>query len=392
MFNSVLLNPEIQEFIREFEGSVHQLALSGSPFEGVTVRELIQQIESRNRIQKKLPTWFRTENIIYPPSLNLEQTSSEITAAYKASIVSGETLADITGGFGVDSYYFSEEFDTVDYFEWNEELAAITAHNFKQLARKNINTYCGNGLERITKNYDVIYADPSRRHDSKGKVFFLKDCEPNIPDNLDFILSHAKYLLLKTSPMLDISVGLEELDHRVLEIHIVAVDNEVKELLWLLHNDTHSHPVIKTINFTHGGQEVFDFPFAADESARYSEPLNYLYEPNAAIMKSGRFGTLSEALNLPKLHQHSHLYTSETLIDFPGRRFKIHKILPYQKSVLKKELNIAKANITTRNFSESVDTLRKKWKIKDGGDVYLFFTTLRDERKVVLICGKVLNT
>lgn len=390
MFNSKLLEPEIQKFIRNFNGAIHTLALSGSPFEAVSVRDLIQQIESRNRIQKKLPIWYRTENIIYPPTLNLEQTSSEITAKYKASLVSGKSLADITGGFGVDSYYFSKKFEKVDYFEWNEALAAMACHNFDQLEVTNISCHSGSGIEQVKdKKYDVIYADPSRRHESKGKVFFLKDCEPNIPIHLEHLLENCKTLLLKVSPMLDISIGLEELEHKVFEIHIVAVDNEVKELLFLLRKDFSDQPKIKTINITAEEEQRFNFEFNSGAPTTFSEPLNFLYEPNAAIMKSGGFAQLSESLNLPKLHKNSHLFTSESLSDFPGRRFKIQKVLPYQKSVLKKELNISKANITTRNFPESVDTIRKKWKIKDGGAIYLFFTTLLNEQKVVMVCEKV---
>lgn len=390
MINSSLLKPEIQEFIRTFKDDIHALAFSGSPFEEVSTRELIQQIESWNRIQKKLPTWYESRNILYPPLLNLEQTSSEVTANYKASLVSGTSLADITGGFGVDTFYFSKKVERVDYFEWNEELAAMACHNFKELGAGNISCHFGNGIAYVqNRHYDVIYADPSRRHEHKGKVFFLNDCEPNIPMQLHNLLENCELLLLKTSPMLDISVGLEELEHRVFEIHIVAVDNEVKELLWLLRKEFSGNPTVKTVNITGTDEQHFGFEFHNTANSFYSFPRKFLYEPNVSIMKSGGFASLSEKLQLPKLHQNSHLFTSETLIEFPGRRFRIERILPYQKSILKKELNIKKANITTRNFPESVAVLRKKWKIKDGGDIYLFFTTLEDDQKAVLVCKKI---
>ncbi|MDX1784354.1 MAG: class I SAM-dependent methyltransferase, partial [Aequorivita vladivostokensis] len=198
-----LLNKEIQEFIRDFEGNISELAFAGSPFENVSIQELIQQIESRRRIEKKLPTWFNTANILFPPKLNLEQTSSEITAKYKASLVKGTTIADITGGFGVDSFFFAEKFETIHHFETNPNLAELAKHNFGVFGKENIHCHAADGLQTaLNSKYDVIYADPSRRHDSKGKVFFLNDCEPNIPENISEILNHCNQFLVKTSPML----------------------------------------------------------------------------------------------------------------------------------------------------------------------------------------------
>ena len=197
MYNSALLNNEVQEFIRNFEGDTSKLAFAGSPFETVSVQELIQQIEGRNKAKKKLPSWFETENVLFPPKLNQEQTSSEITAKHKASLVRGESIADITGGFGVDSFFFSEKFSIVHHFETNETLSEIAEHNFEVFGRKNVQCFSKNGLECILKKkYSAIYADPSRRHESKGKVFFLKDCEPNIPENISEILKNCDAFLL----------------------------------------------------------------------------------------------------------------------------------------------------------------------------------------------------
>ncbi|MCZ4319825.1 class I SAM-dependent methyltransferase [Aequorivita viscosa] len=389
MFNKYLLNNEVQHYITNFEDDVSKLAFAGSPFKNVTAQELIQQIESRKRIEKKLPSWFKTQNILFPPKLNLEQTSSEITAKYKASLVNGNTLADITGGFGVDSYFFSEKFNTVYHFEINETLSALATHNFKVFGKTNIYCETKDGLQAILKqNFDVIYADPSRRHDRKGKVFFLKDCQPDIPSNISEILNNCKVFLLKTSPMLDISVGLNELQN-VAEIHIVAVENEVKELLWLLKKDTSANIKIKTINFTKLGLESLNFNWNTPTTATYSLPLKYLFEPNAAILKSGAFSFISEKLKLHKLHQNTHLYTSNTLQTFPGRSFLIEKIVTYTKSEMRSALTFKKANVATRNFPEQVATLRKKWKIADGGDVYLFFVTNAENRKEMLVCSKI---
>lgn len=389
MFCNALLNNEVQNFIKNFEGDVSKLAFAGSPFEDVPVKELMQQIESRKKIEKKLPKWFGTRNVLFPPKLNLEQTSSEITAKYKASLVKGETLADITGGFGVDSFFFSDKFSKVNHFEINPDLSQIARHNFEVFRKNNVQCFSEDGLNAVlNKKYDVIYADPSRRHDSKGKVFFLKDCQPNIPDNISEILNNCDQFLLKTSPMLDISVGLSELQ-MVSEIHIVAVDNEVKELLWLMKKGAFTEPHIKTINITKPATESFAFKWNEIAAAEYSLPKKYLYEPNAAILKSGAFDLVSERLMVNKLHKNTHLYTSENLVDFPGRRFLIEKAIPYSKAEMRAVLSFKKANITTRNFPESVETLRKKWKITDGGDVYLFFVTNLEDKKEMLICSKI---
>ena len=386
--NKHILTSEVQDFIINYSEDITKLAFSGSPFEMVSTQELIQQIESRRKAKIKLPIWYNSENILYPPKLNLEQTSSEITAKYKASLVQGNTLADLTGGFGIDSYYFSNRFKHVYYYEHNNSLSEIAQHNFKILDKNNIHCLSGNGLEQIKETkYDSIYLDPSRRHDSKGKVFFLKDCEPNVPENLNFLLDHCTQLLVKTSPMLDLTVGLEELTY-VKEIYIVAVSNEVKELLWLIEKGYKQVPVIKTINIDKDTIETFDFKWKQKSTPSYSIPKKYLYEPNAAIMKSGAFELLPETYKLTKLHKHTHLYTSDELVDFPGRRFKIVKTIPYHKKELKK-LGINKANVSIRNFPETVADLRKKLKIKDGGTDYLFFTTIENNNKMILICSKV---
>ena len=364
------------------------MAFAGSPFEDITVQELIQQIESRRKAEKKLPTWHNTEGIYYPKKLNIEQTSSEITAKYKASLLKGKTVADCTGGFGVDSYYFSKQAEHVTHFEINSTLSSIANHNFKQLDAPNVTCKAVDGVKAIQKEfYDSIYIDPSRRHEAKGKVFFLKDSEPNIPLHLSEILNSCQLLLVKTAPMLDISIGLEELKH-VFEIHIVAVNNEVKELLWLLKADYNGSVKIVTKNFKKNETETYSFTYNETAEAFYDEPKRFLYEPNAAILKSGAFNLLSKDFKLKKLHEHTHLYTSEALRNFPGRRFMIEAVLPYSKKELKKQ-GIEKANITTRNFPESVSTIRKKHKIKDGGKIYLFFTTIYTSKKVVLICSKI---
>jgi hypothetical protein len=387
--NTSILEPKVQEFIRNFSGDLSKLAFSGSPFKHVKTRELLEQIKSRQKTELKLPSWFDARNIYYPPALNLEQSSSEVTADYKSRLISGERMADITGGFGVDTFYFAKKFETVAHFELNEEISKIAHYNFEQLGCTNVEFNVIDGISGIERmQYDLIYADPSRRHDAKGKVFFLEDCLPNIPEHLEYLMDRTTHLLIKTSPMLDISIGIKALRY-VTDIHIVAVQNEVKEVLWLLRKPGNDQPVITTVNFTNSEQDIFKFQYGVLAEENYCDPQQYLYEPNAAILKSGGFSVISERFGIGKLAKHTHLYTSDTLIDFPGRRFRIRKVVGYNKKEMRAGITFDKANITVRNFPESVETLKKRWKIKDGGENYVFFTTNGSNEKMMLLCEKI---
>ena len=389
--NESILNTDIQNFInKNIQGDPVKLILKGSPFFDVTIQDIAEQIEAKNKCKKKLPTWFQAKNIYYPNKLNVEQTSSEITAKYKAGLMSGDSIIDITGGFGVDCFAFAEKFKAVTHCEINTELSSISKHNFEVLGIDNIKTIAKNGidyLENTRKTYDWIYVDPSRRNDEKGKVFLLEDCMPNIPKNMASLFQFTDNILVKTSPVLDISSAVFELEN-VKEVHVIAVQNEVKEVLYILKKNYNGRIQFKTINITKEQNQVFDFNLM-DVKANYSFPLKYLYEPNAAILKSGGFVEVSKILNLGKLHIHSHLYTSEKLTDFPGRRFQILKNIPYNKKRLLKLIPSNKANITTRNFPETVAQIRKKTGLKEGGNVYLFFTTDMEGDRKVLICEKV---
>lgn len=390
--NTSILHTEIQEFINQnLKSDVSKLLLKGTTFKNVSTKAIIEQIEAKKRSEKKLPTWFNAQNIYFPNKLNIEQTSSEVTAQFKTKIISGSSIIDITGGFGIDCYYFAKHFKSVTHCEINTQLSQIVAHNYTQLGVKNIETINANGIEYLksTNNtFDCIYIDPSRRHDSKGKVFFLNDCLPNVPEHLELLFSKTETILIKTSPLLDITVGLSELKH-VQTIYSVAVNNEVKELLWLLKRNFNEDITIETVNIKKEKAEQFSFLLKNEATSipEYSIPLLYLYEPNASILKTGAFNSVAKQFNLKKLHQHSHLYTSKAKIDFPGRVFKIEKTLAYNKKLFKNE-GITKANITTRNFPDSVAQIRKKLNVKDGGDTYLFFTTDVDNNKVVLVCKK----
>ncbi|MEJ6791492.1 MAG: class I SAM-dependent methyltransferase [Lacinutrix sp.] len=392
--NKHILNIENQTIINDnIKSNIVELLLKGIITSKASSKELIDQIEAKKRCKKKLITWFSTQNIYYPNKLNIEQTSSEITAQYKAKLVSGESLIDLTGGFGVDCYYFSKQMDQVYHCEIDTNLSRIVKHNYKQFGIENITCIQESGITTLiekNQHYNWIYIDPSRRDDIKGKVFLLKDCMPSVPSHLELLFKHANNIMVKTSPLLDISSGIKELSH-VKTIHCVALNNEVKELLWVLERDYNGEIDVKTVNITKKTNQEFNYLLNEESSASalLSEPLDYLYEPNVAILKSGAFERLAEKLNIFKLHKHSHLYTSKNLIDFPGRKFKIERVLDYNKKKFKKEFKEDKANITTRNFPETVNKIREKLKLKDGGKGYLFFTTNCYNSKTIIMCNKL---
>jgi hypothetical protein len=387
-----ILSEEIQNFIHNnIEVNVNQLALQKNKFSNTNYTAILNQIAAKQKAKTKLPTWFNTPNIIYPSKISVEQTSSEKTAEYKSGLVSGKNLMDLSGGFGVDDFYFAQKVTQVIHCEINSELSEIVKHNFEQLEVNNINCFSGDSyaiLKSSNATLDWLYVDPSRRNEAKGKVFMLKDCLPNVTENLDFYFGFAPNIMIKTAPLLDITAGLSELKN-VKAIHIVALENEVKELLWILEKNYTKAIEIVTVNLLKNKTEAFSFSFDTENQAHFGLPKKYVYEPNAAIMKSGGFDMVSNRFSLDKLHQHSHLYTAETLIDFPGRRFEIQHVIGYTKNEMKQSLENQKANITTRNFPDSVESIRKKWKIKDGGNLYCFFTTDVNNTKIVLLCSKL---
>jgi len=389
--NVNILHTDVQQFIFDnLKSDITKLILKGSPFIEVSIQELANQIVAKQKSEHKLTSWFQTKNIYYPLKINIAQTSSEIAADYKSNLVEGTSIIDITGGFGVDCLYFSKRFKEVIHCELNEELSSIVKHNYQQLNTKNIVTFSGDGiayLKNTDASFDCIYIDPSRRNELKGKVFLLKDCLPNVPEHINFLFRKTNQILLKNSPILDITSAINELQF-VKEIHVIAVKNEVKEVLFLLEKNYREEIQIKTINILKKGAQKFDFTLNESVSSSYAAPLTYLYEPNAALLKSGGFHQIARQLNVFKLHQHSHLYTSENILDFPGRVFKIETIISYDKKKISKLVSNKKANITTRNFPKTVAQIRKETKIKDGGAVFLFFTTNKDNKLIVIFCSK----
>ena len=387
-----ILHSDVQKFIIEnTTAEVSKLAFLKNPFPNLDYKVILNQIECRQKSKTKLPTWFSNKNNIYPSKISIEQTSSEVTAKYKASIITGESLIDLSGGFGVDALCFSESFKKVIHCEMDTVLSEIVTHNFKNFNVKNVQCIAGDSLEilrGLKQKFDWIYIDPSRRNDAKGKVFLLNDCTPNVPKLLNEYFTFAENILIKTAPILDLTAGLQELNF-VKKIHIIAVDNEVKELLWEIEKNYNDAIKIITKNFTKTTTEHFEFDFNSPAVAKYGLPQKYLYEPNSAIMKSGGFDEIAVQFDLKKLHQHSHLYSCYTLKPFPGRIFTVEKNISYTKKEIKLHLEKTKKNITTRNFPETVEHIRKKWTIREGGNDYCFFTTDKNDNKIVLICTKI---
>ncbi len=387
---------EEKQFMQQHaQQDVATLMLQAKRYPNLPVPELAKQIQARQKAGSKLPTWAGNPHVIFPVTLSVEQSSSELTAAYKASLVSGELLIDLTGGFGVDSFYFAKHADHVIHVEQNQELSEIAAYNFKLLGATNIeavNKTAEDFLAGFTGVADIIYLDPARRGEHHEKVHLLQDCEPDVLGLLPVLLAKAKKVLLKTSPMLDIDLAVEQLG-TVAKVWVVAVQNECKEVLYLLTSTAPETAEREAVNILASGQvQQLKFTAQQEEQAKveFSEPLSFIYEPNTAILKAGAYRYLAQHLNLGKLHPNSHLYTSDTLVpNFPGRSFRCLQISRYNKKELLPLLPQQKANITVRNFPESVASIRKKTGIKEGGNIYLFFTTTRSHKPVVLVCEKV---
>lgn len=344
---------------------------------GADIKFLAQQLNGMQRSQKKLPTWFSNPSVLYPPKLNLEQASSEITANYKANLfVDGQASIDLTGGFGIDSFYLAQKFSNHNYCEINEDLVGFVASNFKALGAANIDVFVGDGLGKLQtfEKVDLIYLDPSRRVEGQKK-FLLSECVPNIIDLHNLLLSKADRVMVKLSPLADIKQIINSLPS-VKKIHIISVKNECKEVVAILDNASNYDVEIIAINITKETEtSSFSFYLEQEEKAQttFSKVKKYVYEPNASILKSGAFKLVAERYKLDKLHPNTHLYASDDQLDsFPGRCFKVV------------EAPFSKANIISRNHPFTPNKLAKKYKIKVGAknEFLLAFTDI-EKPKVV---------
>jgi hypothetical protein len=373
------------------------LVLQKEIIHGVSVSYIAQQIEGRRKAKEKLPTWHQTPGVIYPPGLNLEQSSSEATAMYKTSVLADictkrDLLIDLTGGFGIDSSGLSEKFERVIHLEPNEPLSAIAKHNHDLFGRKNIDHIVVTAEEFLassTVTPDVFYIDPSRRNALHQKVFRLKDTAPDIITLLPQLLRDAEFVLVKTSPLQDLVQVQHELKY-VHSIHVVAVNNECKEVLVLCHHNFQGEPMIHTVNLGNE-KETFVFNLSSEQnaSAELCEPRKFLYEPNAAILKAGAFKSVAERFHVFKLHPNTHFYTAENFIsDFPGRIFEILSVM---KSDPKDALRLfpqGRANVITRNYPLKPEELKRKLKLNDGGDGYVIGAT-SISKKVLLAARRL---
>jgi len=387
-------NNATNQFIKEHRyDDVRKLALQFHSHvdSNIDLPFALTQIESRGLATAKIPSWEQRDDLVFPPHLALEQCSSEYTARYKATLLSGNIFTDLTGGFGVDFAFIATNFKKAFYVERQKDLCEIAQHNWKILGLDSAdveNTDCVEYLRKMAP-VDVIFIDPARRSMSGKKMVAIENAEPNLLEIQDLLLEKASIVLIKLSPMLDITQSLNKLK-QVAEVHVVGVDNECKELLFLLKRKQTQEPQIYCVNIsTKGGVEKISFRYSEEKNCPIeytSEMGEYLYEPNVTLLKAGLFKTLKKMYPVRKLHPDSHLYTSQTLIpDFPGRTFKVESLSSFNKKELKHFLKgITKANLTVRNFPVGAEELKKKLRLADGGEVFLFATTLAGEKHVLV--------
>ena len=386
-----MINEQTWDFIRQHAADdVRKLALQGTKDAAVDLSMALQQIAGRQTALKKLPSWAAVERVLYPPHLNMEQCSSEQTARYKARLAgSGDTYVDLTGGLGVDFYWMSQGFKQRYYVERNAELCELFEHNFRTLGHSCSVCCCDTATYLPTVPHaDVVFLDPARRNEHGGRTYDIKDCTPNILELLPLLMEKADKVILKLSPMLDWRKAVDDLQY-VREVHIVSVDNECKELLLVLEQTERPLRLVCVNN-----NQIFEVSSHPSPLTPHLSPLTseqFLYEPNASIMKAGCFDALAQQYPVCQVSANSHLFLSSVEIeDFPGRSFQICAISSTNKQTLKETLaGVSRANITVRNFPMSVEQLRKKLHLKDGGDTYIFATTKADGAHCLYICRKI---
>ena len=376
-----ILNKEVQNYINaNLETDLHSLLLKKSPFSEVSMQEMVQQIKGKKVAHRKFPFLLK-ENIVFPPNLNLEQASSQSTAEFKADNLNGKKFLDLTCGFGIDAYFLSQNFEEITLVEKNPELLDVVKHNWKILSKKAtfVNENLEHFLAKNSESFDVIYLDPARRDSEKNKKFLLEDLSPNLLEIQEQLLEISSQIIIKLSPLIDISYLISVLKN-VAKIQIIAVRNEVKELIVFLEKARKGDDVeISCINLESDDAE-FAFQFKEEKTAvsAFSEPQQFLYIPNNAVLKSGAFNLISQFFNGKKLHPNTHFYTSDKRIErFPGRILEINMI--DSKHIRKGE----KYNIISKNYPLSPDEIKKKYKILDGGNCYLIFTQTQN-RKIIL--------
>ena len=382
------MNEITKQFIREnLNADVPTLALKKAPV-GTDFSLALRQIEARQLLKKKVPSWSANEELLFPPHLSIEQCSSEASAKYKASLMQGQSFADLTGGLGIDTFFISQHFQQADYVERQVELCDLARHNFAALGSHiEIWNETADDYLKHCGTKDYIFIDPARRDAYGRKTVSIGDCTPDVVGLQDLLLEKASRVVVKLSPMLDITKALEEL-HHVREVHVVAVANECKELDFVMERGYEGEVQRVCVNLLTKQPNV---RFALEEEKNATAVLaetvmRYLYEPNPAVMKAGCYKLLAEQFGISKLHKNSNLFTSDAFVaDFPGRVFEVEAFAPFNKKVKQTLLSeVDNASIAVRNFPLTVAELRKALKIGDGDGIYLFATTLKGEKRVVI--------
>ena len=385
------MNEATLAFIRSHANDdVRQLALQGKKNPEVEMTYALDQIAGRQKARVKIPSWAANDSIVYPPHLSMEQCSSEATARYKAQIAGkGNKIVDLTAGFGVDMAFMSTNFAEAVHVEQQEALCAISSANYTCLGLHHIHVVCCDGVAYLhqLEQADVIFIDPARRNEHGGRTYGMADCTPNVLEIIDEMLEKATRVIIKLSPMLDWQKAVSDVGN-VSEVHIVSVGNECKELLLVVERKASNLKV-----FCVNDGQVFSYT-SNDETGSFCQAPSspqYLYEPNASVMKAGCFQLIAQRFGISQPDKNSHLFLSEQIIpDFPGRGFAIERICTMNKRELKTGLaGITQANIAVRNFPLSVADLRKRLKLKDGGDVYIFATTSAEKGHLLLVCRKI---
>ncbi|MDR0835869.1 MAG: class I SAM-dependent methyltransferase [Tannerella sp.] len=395
-------NESLKTFIVEHANDdVNTLILNCLKYKDIDVKQAAKQIAARKIIKDKLPAWHENMDLIFLSTLAAEQCSSEWTALYKQRFVNEEdTVYDLTGGLGVDAYYFSQKVGKIVYIEQNKDYCDAALINFQALNAVNIEVlnkdsvhFCNLHATNPSAPNPVLYIDPSRRSNKNKRVYALEDCEPDLTKIWQELQQFSSKIIVKLSPMLDICHAVKQLSG-ISEIHVVSVRNDCKELIIVADKQSNDSIKIVCVNYLYDKTKQ-SFVFTPDEEKTTTAPFTaevkkHLYEPNASVLKAGAYKSVAARFNMEKLHPSSHLYTSDRLTErFPGRIFEVSEVHPFNNQTCNElSKSIAKANITVRNFPLSTEALRKKLQLKDGGDIYLFATTLSNNKKVLIQCCK----
>ncbi len=388
-------NDPVQQFICDhLDADPQRLLLAAHRYPDIPMPYVASQLLALRKVRDKIPGWYDPA-LHFPPQLSIEQASSERTARFKAGLFAGRRMADLTGGLGVDTWAWAARFDQVTYVEQNPDLVDSARHNFNVLAVNNIECILSTAedfLDHSPPHFDLLYLDPARRDAQQRKVFRLTECQPDVVALRTVLLAHAPQILIKTAPLLDLKLAVRQL-LTVSRIWVVSVNNECKEVLYLVERAALPMEDIPITAVALGETtQQFTFHWRAEQQAvaPFSAPQQYLYEPDAAVLKAGAFRSFAQQFGLSKLHPNTHLYTSSQLrANVPGRRFYVEQTCKYDRNSVKMALPEGRANLAVRNFPDSVEAVRRKLALTDGGDAYLFAVTTWEEKKEILVCRKV---